>query len=217
MKKRKRIFIAEDHRILREGLRSLLESGDDFEVAGEAENGLDAVRGVEHCNPDLILLDLTMPKMNGIEVIKTIRRQSPATRILVLTIHESEEYVLEAFGSGVDGYCLKDASHTELFMAMKSVLSGKPYISPGISENVLEGYLEGRKTLKSGSSWDTLTPREREVLRRIGESLKNKEIADHLCISVKTVEKHRANVMKKLDLHSASALTAYAIEKGLVG
>jgi DNA-binding NarL/FixJ family response regulator len=135
---------------------------------------------------------------------------------LVLTVHESEEYILEVFKSGADGYCLKDASHSELLVAIKSVLSGKRFISPGISGKVLGGYLDDSETLKSSSSWDSLTQREREILKLVGEGYKNKEIADYLCISAKTVEKHRSNIMEKLDLHTASALTAYAIKKGLV-
>jgi len=216
MPEKKKIVIAEDHTILREGLRSLLTSNSEFEVVGEAVDGLDAIRCVESCNPDLILLDLAMPRMNGIEAVKEIKRQSSETKVLVLTVHKSEEYVLAAFQSGADGYCLKDATHAELLNAIKSIFSGKRFISPGIADKVLEGYLEGRKSLKSKSSWDTLTQREREVLKLIGEGHKNKDIAEYLSISLKTVEKHRSNLMAKLDLHSASALTAYAIEKGLV-
>ena len=216
MVEKKKIVIAEDQKILREGLKSLLSSSDDFEVVGEAEDGLNAVRCVEKFSPELLLLDLSMPKMSGISAIKEIKSQSTETKILVLTVHESEEYILEVFKSGADGYCLKDASHSELLVAIKSVLSGKRYISPGISGKVLEGYLGDRETLKSSSSWDSLTQREREILKLVGEGYKNKEIADYLCISAKTAEKHRSNIMEKLDLHTASALTAYAIKKGLV-
>ena len=216
MVEKKKIVIAEDQKILREGLKSLLSSSDDFEVVGEAEDGLNAVRCVEKFTPELLLLDLSMPKMSGISAIKEIKSQFTETKILVLTVHESEEYILEVFKSGADGYCLKDASHSELLMAIKSVLSGKRYISPGISGKVLEGYLDDRETLKSSSSWDSLTQREREILKLVGEGYKNKEIADYLCISSKTVEKHRSNIMGKLDLHTASALTAYAIKTGLV-
>jgi DNA-binding NarL/FixJ family response regulator len=140
----------------------------------------------------------------------------PDIKILVLTMFNTEEYVLEVFHSGAEGYCLKSSSYDELLMGIRAVLSGKRFISPEISDKVLEGYLEGRKTIKQRSSWDTITQREREVLKLVGEGYKNKEIAHYLCISVKTVEKHRANIMQKLDLHTASALTAYAVERGLV-
>jgi DNA-binding NarL/FixJ family response regulator len=157
-----------------------------------------------------------MPRLSGISVMKDVKRQFPDVRILALTIHESDEYVLEAFNAGADGYCIKDASRGELMLAIDSVLAGKTYVSPGIADNVMEGYLEGRKKLKSKSDWDTITQREREVLKLLAEGYLNKEIAGLLHISVKTVEKHRANIMSKLDLHNAPALTAYAIEKGLV-
>ena len=216
MEKKFRIAIAEDCTILRQGLRSLLGMNLDFEVVGEAEDGFSAIRCVESCRPDLILLDLSMPKMNGLSAIKDIKRVSPKTKILTLTVHEQDEYILEAFQSGADGYCLKDANHDDLISAMKIVLSGKPFFSPGVSEKVLEGYLEGKQTLKSKSSWETITAREREVLKLVGEGYKNKKIAELLCLSEKTVEKHRANIMAKLNLHNTASLTAFAIEKGLV-
>lgn len=216
MGEKKRIVIAEDHRILREGLKSLLASKPEFEVVGEAEDGLDAISIVRESKPDLVLLDLSMPRLDGLSAIRDIKKVSPETRILALTIHTDEDYVLEAFNEGADGYCLKDAGRAELLMAIESIFSGKPYFSPGIADKVLEGYLEGRQKIKSTSAWETITRREREVLKLIGEGYKNKEIADLLFISVKTVEKHRSNIMKKLDLHNAATLTAYAIEKGLV-
>ncbi|MBK5100586.1 MAG: response regulator transcription factor [Desulfobacteraceae bacterium] len=216
MKKHYRIVIAEDHTILREGLRALLSSDPDFEIVGEAEDGRVAIRCVETLLPDLVLMDLSMPRMNGLEAIKDIKKQSPDTKIVALTVHKAEEYILATLKAGADGYVLKDAHHSELVLALKNVLSGKRYLSPGISEKVIEGYLEGRKTLKPASSYDTLTQREREILKLIAEGYKNKEVADYLCISLKTVEKHRANLIKKLDLHNAAALTAFAMEKGLV-
>jgi DNA-binding NarL/FixJ family response regulator len=212
----KKITIAEDHQLFREGLKSMLATRNDLEVIDEAEDGIEALRRVKRQPPDLLLLDLSMPRMSGISVMKDVKRQFPDVRILALTIHESDEYVLEAFNAGADGYCIKDASRGELMLAIDSVLGGKTYVSPGIADNVMEGYLEGRKRLKSKSDWDTITQREREVLKLLAEGYQNKEIADFLHISVKTVEKHRANIMSKLDLHNASALTAYAIEKGLV-
>jgi DNA-binding NarL/FixJ family response regulator len=216
MGEKKQVIIAEDHAIVREGLRSLLSSSTEFEVVEEAADGLDAIRCVEQHNPDLLLLDLAMPRMNGVEIIKEVKRRSPETRILVLTVQKSEEHVYAAFQSGADGYCLKDARYNELLMAMRSVASGKSYISPEVAGRILEGYMEERKTSKSGAPWDTLTQREREILKLIGEGYKNREIAEDLCISKKTVERHRANLMRKLGLHNTAALTAYAIEKGLV-
>lgn len=216
MGEKKRIIIAEDHTILREGLRMLLNSNPDFEVVGEAEDGLEAVRIAEAVKPDMVLMDLSMPRMNGMGAIQEIKKQCPTTRILVLTVHKTEEYILATLKAGADGYVLKDATHKELMLAIECVFSGRSYLSPGISERVIEGYLEGRKTVKSSSSWDNLTQREREILKMIAEGYKNKDIADYLCISAKTVEKHRANLMKKLDLHSASSLTAFAMEKGLI-
>jgi DNA-binding NarL/FixJ family response regulator len=216
MSQKYRIVIAEDHTILREGLRALVSSNPGLEVAGEAADGREAIRCVEKMKPDLVLMDLSMPRMTGMDAIREIKRRSPDTKILVLTVHKNEEYILETFKVGANGYILKDSTHSELAMAIKNVLSGRHYISPGISDKVLEGYLEGRKTLKTQTSWETLTHREREILKLIAEGYKNKEIADHLCISPKTVEKHRANLMEKLDLHNVQALTTLAIEKGLV-
>jgi DNA-binding NarL/FixJ family response regulator len=216
MKKQYRIVIAEDHTILREGLRSLLCSDPDFDVVGEAEDGRDAIRCVEALSPDLVLMDLSMPRMNGLDAIKEIKKQNPEIKIIVLTVHKTEEYILATLQAGADGYVLKDATHSELVMAIKNVIAGKRYLSPGISEKVIEGYLEGRRTLKTKSSWDTLTQREREILKLIAEGYKNKEVADYLYISLKTVEKHRSNLMRKLDLHNVAALTVFAAEKGLI-
>jgi two-component system response regulator NreC len=211
-----RLVIVEDHTILREGLKALLSSSPDFEIAGEAEDGRAAIRLVETVKPDLVLMDLAMPRMNGMEAIQEIKRIAPEIKVVALTVHKSEEYVLATLQAGADGYVLKDATHAELVIAIKSVTAGKRYLSPGVSEKVIEGYLEGKKTIKSQSSWDTLTAREREILKLIAEGYKNKAIADYLYLSVKTVETHRSNLMKKLDLHDVSALTAFAIEKGLI-
>jgi len=216
MKEKYHVVIAEDYTILREGLRALLSSNPDFEIVGEAADGREAIQCVERLKPNLVLMDLSMPRMNGVDAIREIKKRSPATKILVLTVHKTEEYILATLKAGADGYVLKDSTQVELMMAIKSVLSGKHFISPGISEKVIEGYLDGRKILKTRTSWDTLTHREREILKLIAEGYKNKKIADLLCISVKTVEKHRANLMQKLDLHNTSALTTLALEKGLI-
>ena len=215
MDNKKRIFIAEDHTILRAGLRAMLSSNPDYEIIGEAEDGREAIRGVENNEPDLIILDLSMPRMNGLEAITEIKKISPETKILVLTIHKTDEYILPVLKAGADGYMLKYDTQVELMTAIESVLQGKRYLSPGVSQQVVEGYLAGNITIKSDSSWDTLTKREREVLKLIAEGHKNREIADYLCISENTVVKHRANLMEKLDMHNVSALTAYAVRKGL--
>ncbi len=216
MDPKRRIVIAEDHTILREGLRALLSSHPDLEVVGEAVDGREAIRFVEEKAPDLVLLDLSMPRLDGMGAIREIRKQSPHTKILALTVHKAEEYVLAALQAGADGYALKDATHAELVAAIRSVLAGKRYLSPGVSEQVIEGYLAGKKAENPKSRWASVTPREREVLKLIAEGYRNREIAEALCISVKTVEKHRSNVMEKLDLHNVSDLTAYAIERGIV-
>jgi two-component system response regulator NreC len=216
MKTKKRIVIAEDHTILREGLRALLSSVPHLHVIGEAENGRDAIQCVETMEPDLILMDLSMPKMSGMDAIREIKRRSPGIKVLVLTVHKTDEYILASLEAGADGYVLKDATKNELMSAIATVLKGKRYLSPEVSGKVIDGYLEGKRSIKVKSVWDVITPREREILKLVAEGYKNKEIADYLCISVKTVDKHRTNLMKKLDLHSVSALTAFAIEKGLV-
>jgi DNA-binding NarL/FixJ family response regulator len=210
------VLIVEDHQLFREGLKSLLSRREDLTVAGEAQDGIEAIKVAREIQPDLILLDISMPRMGGISVIKEVKREFPETKILALTIHESDQYVLEAFEAGADGYCIKDANRDELMMAIDSVLMGKTFISPDIADDVMEGFLAGRKTLKEQTRWDTVTQREREVLKMIGEGYRNKQIAELLHISVKTVEKHRANIMTKLDLHNVAELTAYAIDKGLV-
>jgi len=211
-----RIVIAEDHTILREGLRALLSSHSDFDIVGEAEDGRDAIRCVERLEPDLVLMDLSMPRMGGISAITDIKKRYPKIKIIALTVHKTEEYILAALKAGADGYILKDATRNELILAIKSVIDDRQYLSPGVSEKVIQGYLEGKKTIKTDSSWDTLSQREKEVLKLIAEGYKNKEIAEFLGVSLKTVEKHRANLMKKLDLHNAATLTAFAMERGMV-
>lgn len=217
MNKPCRIVLAEDHTILREGLRALLSTEPGLEIVCEAEDGRQAVRCVDSCSPDLILIDLSMPKMNGLEAIRDIRKRHEETKILVLTVHRTEEYIHAALQAGADGYVLKDSSHAELLMAIRSVAAGKRYLGPGASEKVIEGYLEGQKNTRKRSVLDELTQREREVLKLIAEGYRNREIADFLCLSVKTVEKHRGSLMKKLGLHNSAALTAFALEKDLVG
>lgn len=194
----------------------MLSSHGKFQVVGEAEDGIGAIRCAQELQPDLILMDISMPRMNGMEAIGEVKKQSPNTRILILTVHKTEEYVHASLKAGADGYISKDANHNELLMAIENVLCGKRYLSPEISNKVINGYLEGRKGLEQDFKWNSLTTRERAVLKLVAEGLRNKEIADLLCISLNTVEKHRDNLMKKLDLHNASSLTLYAQEKGLL-
>ncbi len=216
MSQKYRVVIVEDHAIIREGLRSLLSSSKDFEVVGEAEDGREAIKFIGELRPDLVLTDLSMPKMDGMDMIETIKNESPDTKVIALTVHRTEEYVLATLKAGADGYVLKEADYAELMTAIKNVLKGKHYLSPEISGKLIDGYLEGRKSAKIESVWEILTRREREILKLIGEGHKNKEIAKQLYISVNTVEKHRSNIMDKLNLHSTAALIAFAMEKGLV-
>jgi DNA-binding NarL/FixJ family response regulator len=216
MTSKKKMIIVEDHQLLREGLKTMISALENIEIVGEADDGLEAIRKVRRIQPDIILLDLSMPKMDGISIMREVKSQFPDIKILVLTIHEVDHYVLEAFDAGADGYCIKNASRLELEVAINSVIDGKMYVSPGITSKVLEGYMEGQKKLKEKSTWDRVTNREREILKLIAEGYPNKEIGEFLHISVKTVEKHRANIMKKLDIHNVASLTAYAIERGLI-
>lgn len=213
---RHRIVIAEDHTILREGLKALLATRPELDVIGEATDGREAVRCAEELKPDLMLLDLSMPRYNGLEALKEIKRLSPLTRVLVLTVHKTEDYVFTALQAGADGYVLKDSTAAELLLAVQSVLDGKRYLAPAIATTVVSGYLGAKDGTPLRPGFDDLSSREREVLKLIAEGCRTKDIAEYLCISPKTVEKHRANLMDRLNLHTVSALTTYAIEKGLV-
>jgi DNA-binding NarL/FixJ family response regulator len=209
--------LVEDHTLLRVGLRALLAQDPDLEVVGEAANGRDALRTIADLSPDLAIMDLTMPGMNGVEAISQVKRRCPQVRILVLTLHRADEYIHESLKAGADGYILKDATHDELRVAVRSVLNGKTYLSPDISNKVVSVYLGGGKNNGLSSAWESVTHRERQVLKLVAEGRANKFIAEYLCLSVKTVEKHRSNLMRKLDLHNASMLTSFAIGKGLLG
>lgn len=214
---RHRVLIVEDHTILRDGLRALLSSAAGLEVVAEASNGLEAISLVQKLQPDLVLMDLAMPKMTGTDAIREIRRRFPQTKIVALTVNNSEESFLAAIDAGANSYVLKDTSYVDLMSAIRSTLAGKTYLSPGISRQVLDGYLESkRKGTAPRSELDRLTARERQVLKLIAEGQTSRAIADSLCISAKTVERHRSNLMEKLDLHSVSALTVFAVKKGLL-
>lgn len=211
-----RIFIVDDHALLRSALRSLLSQMPHLEVVGEAANGHDAIRGVASTSPELVLMDISMRGMNGIETMVDIKRRCPGVRLLVLTMHRADEYVLASLRAGAEGYMLKDGTQEELQVAVQSILDGKAYLSPDVSAGVISGCLGAGQAEAGATPWDTLTHREREILKLIGEGHSNKSIAKYFCLSIKTVEKHRSNLMHKLDLHNASMLTSYAIQKGLV-
>ena len=216
MESKRKIVIAEDHTILRAGLRALLAAQNGLEVVGEAGDGREAIRKVDTLQPDLLLIDLSMPKLNGIDAIREIKRQHPEIKIIVLTVHKSDEYIIAALRAGANGYMLKDASQNELLLAIDYVINGKTFLSPSISDKLVDAVLNTDKKDKPAADLDNLTAREREILKLVAEGNTNKKIAGHLCISLKTVEKHRSNLMKKLDLGNTAALTAYAIEKKMV-
>ena len=211
-----RVVIAEDYAILRKGLKALLMTYPQMDVVGEAQDGHEAVQQVETLKPDLLILDLSMPRLHGLDALREIKKKSFRTKVLVLTVHKEEEYILAAFEAGADGYILKEASHSEFEVALDSVLSGKRYMSPHISEMVIEGYLIGKKAFKEKTSWDMLTSREREILKLVAEGHTTKQVAEMLFLSTKTVDRHRANLMRKLNLHNMAGLTALAIQKGLI-
>lgn len=216
MQEKRKILIAEDEKLLRAALEDIILSSGDLAVAGLTGDGHGAVAAARELAPDLVLMDVSMPGQNGLEATAAIKAENPRIKVLLLTVHDSDEYILEAFRAGADGYCLKDAGREELLTAIRTVLKGRRYLGSAVSDKVMEGYLEDRKTLKTRSSWESLTNREREVLRLIARSYKNRDIGRELGIAIKTVEKHRSNIMQKLDLHTSSDLTAYALERGIL-
>ncbi len=216
MSKKYRIIIAEDSTLLREALKILISATAEFDVVGEAGDGYEAIQCVEKLEPHLILIDLSMPRMMGWDAIREIKRRFPETKVLALTAYTDEEFVLASFRAGADGYALKDSTRAELVEAIKNVLNGRSYIDSGISEKLIEGYLEGRKASETPTPWDSLTRRERQIVKLIAEGYKYREIADYLCISPATVEKHRTNIGRKLNLHNIPALVALAVKKEIV-
>jgi len=211
-----RLVLVEDHAILREGLRALLELEQDLRIAGEAANGIDAVPTVETLKPDLVITDIALPGRSGIELIGCLRALSAQMKILVLTAHNSEEYIRAALNAGAHGYVLKDASRAELLMAIRAVLGGQTYLCASVTAKVVTGYLRPKSESLSLSAVELVTEREREVLTRVALGRSNKLIARELDLSVKTVEKHRANLMRKLTLHNTAAVTRFAIRHGMV-
>jgi DNA-binding NarL/FixJ family response regulator len=211
-----RLVLVEDHAILREGLRALLELEPDLRIAGESANGIDATGIVETLTPDLVITDIALPGRSGIELIACLRQLRVATKILVLTAHNSEEYIRAALNAGAHGYVLKDASRAELLQAIRTVLSGQTYLCASVTAKVVTGYLRPKTESLSLSAVELVTEREREVLTRVALGRSNKLIARELNVSVKTVEKHRANLMRKLTLHNTAAVTRFAIRHGMV-
>lgn len=211
-----KIMIVDSQTIMRDGLQALLSSETKYDVVGTMSDGASAIGSVASLQPDIILMDLSMSGISGIEAIARIKRQYPKIRIVALTFHKEDKYIYAALDAGTDAYVLKDDSRSELFAAMSSVLEGKIYLSPGICDRVVAGYLAGAGENSEQAPWEILTPREREVIKLIAEGYKTKEIAVQLSLSPKTIEKHRTNLMRKLDLHSVSAVTVYAIQNGII-
>ena len=205
-----RIVLADDHLIVRQGLKALLER-ENLEVVGEAADGQEAVRQVQALRPEVAVLDLTMPRLNGLDAARVLAQQSPRTRVILLTVHTEDHYVLEAIRVGVRGYVVKTQVTADLVEAIREVVEGAVYLSPRISRAVVEAYLAG----PDGAA-EPLTSREREVLQLVAEGQKTREVARALGISVKTAESHRSRIMEKLDIHETAGLVRYAIRRGLI-
>jgi DNA-binding NarL/FixJ family response regulator len=210
-----RVLLADDHTILRDGIRSLLEDEPDIEVIGEAEDGHSAVRMTEQFEPDVVVMDIAMPLLNGLEATRQIKRNNPQVKVLILTMHENEEYIRQVLATGAMGYILKDAAARELLGAIRAVHRGEAVLSPAITRLVIEDYLRWGEPQPEVIS-NGLSAREREVLQLIAEGYTNKQIGEILCISVKTVQAHRNNLMQKLDLHDRGELIKYAIQKKII-
>jgi len=210
-----RLLLCDDHGIFREGLKTLLEKRPDFQVVAQAADGPAAVANAQEFAPDVVIMDISLPKLNGIEATRQIVSQRPQAKVIVLSMHSDRRFVQEALKVGAAGYLLKDSAFDELLSAVAAVVEGKTYLSPAITHIVVEQCL-GRVPPADWAAFTVLTPREREVLQLFAEGRSTKQIALHLRVSVKTVETHRAQMMKKLDIHSIAGLTKYAIQEGLV-
>ena len=216
-KPRTRIVLVEDHAILREGVKALLEIEPDFEIAGDFGGVEECLLGLGQLQPDLVLTDLALPQCSGFELLAQIKHVMPNARKLVLTAHDSEEYIRRALNAGADGYVLKDANRAELMLAIRTVSAGQQYLSEAIASKILSEYLSSDEARQNQLSAQSITGREREVLTRIAMGDSNKVIARALVLSVKTIEKHRSNLMRKLNLHNAAAITLFAVRNGLTG
>jgi two-component system response regulator NreC len=211
-----RILVVDDHTILRVGLRMMLNAQPDIEVIGEASDGNQAVSEAMRLVPDVILMDIAMPDCNGIEATRQVKRLQPETRILVLTMHENEEYLFQVLRAGASGYILKEAADTELITAIRTVSSGRFYLSPSAQSIMVGDYLQRVRSGEERDSYSALTEREREILKLVAEGYTNNQIAERLTISPKTVDTHRTHIMDKLNLHSRAELVKYAMRRGLL-
>ena len=209
------ILLADDHQIVREGLRALVSAQEGMTVVGEASNGRTAVEQVRALHPDVVVMDVGMPDLNGIEATRRILAESPRCKIVGLSMHSDRRFLSEMLKAGATAYLLKDSAFEELSSAIRAVAAGQVYLSPRVADMVVEGYLHGAVPGKQPSAFAVLTSREREVLQLVAEGLATKQIASTLHLSVKTVETHRRQIMEKLDMHSVAELTKYAIREGL--
>lgn len=212
--KRYRVLLAEDHALLRQSLKAYLETQGSCEVVGQAQDGRAAMRLYGELRPDIVLMDLSMPGVDGMVAVKAIKRDFPDARIIALTAHRSEDYLHAALDSGVDGYVVKAASAEDLLTAIRAVCRGEAYVSPEVSATIINGYLRGSRTERA-SPLDGLTVRERHILKLVLKGFKNKEIAEKLFLSTRTVEKHRANFMKKLDVHNLHQVRSFVKMHGM--
>jgi len=215
MSERIRILLADDHTLLRNGIRALLKDQPDMVVVGEAEDGREAVQMVDKLSPNVVLMDISMPSLNGLEATRQIKREHPEVNVLVLTMYDQEEYFRQVLEVGASGYIIKRAAVSELVAAIRAVHKGEAVLSPSITRLLLEDYMR-KEVSHSISETDTLTPREREVLQLIAEGKTSREIAEILNLSIKTVQSHRTSLMQKLDLHDRGDLIKYAIQKKII-
>ena len=210
------IVIAEDHHVVRDGLRALLAAQKDFSLVGEAADGLAAAQLVEKLKPDVLVLDLTLPRLHGLEVARQVKKSSPKTRVLILSMHANEAYVLEALRNDAAGYLLKDSTGAELVRAVRDVVAGRRYLSGSLSELAIQAYIQRKTTDTAQDMYEALTDREREVLHLAAEGLNNPDSAEKLFISPRTAETHRANVMRKLNFKTQTDLVRFAIRRGIL-
>jgi two-component system response regulator NreC len=212
-----RILLVDDHAVVRAGLRMLLAADPELEIIGEAETGVEGVRLALELTPDVVLMDISMPDMNGIEATRKIKADAPGVAVLALTMYEDDQYFFEMLGAGASGYVPKRAAPNDLIAAIHAVRGGGVYLFPSVARALVNDYLDRpERSDAPGDAFDVLTDREREVLTLIAQGLSNTEIAEQLVISPKTVNRHRENIMMKLDLHNRVELVRYAIEKGLI-